>query len=394
MTFADATARLRRSAARCLFITICLTALCAVRSAHAQTVHALQRDLEILPPGSTVPQRLDLGGAMQFLHIPSIQLALIADGRPAWTRSFGAATDRTLYQAASLSKLVTAVAALRLVERGALNLDRNVNDDLVGWRVPDSDLTRAHPVTLRGLLSMTAGIGVPGYLGYDPGAPLPNLTQILDGTPPANSPPARVTAVPGSRYAYSGGGFEIVQALIEAKTRQSFEDAMQELVLRPAAMTDSFFLQPPPRAIAARAATGHYADGKQLPGGWRVVPELAAAGLWSTSRDLARLLVALVRSYRGDPHALLGAVMAHAMMTRQNGGPYGLGAAIDGTGKSLVLMKRGQNVGYQGYMLVFPESGRGLVILSGSDNGTTLATALIRRAARLYHWPQLGPLHD
>ena len=79
-------------------------------------------------------------------------------------------------------------------------------------------MSDSRPVTLRGLLSMTAGIGVPGYLGYAPGAPLPNLTQTLDGVPPANSPPVRVEAVPGRRYAYSGGGFEIVQAIIQDAT--------------------------------------------------------------------------------------------------------------------------------------------------------------------------------
>ena len=57
-------------------------------------------------------------------------------------------------------------------------------------------------------------------------------------------------------------------------------------------------------------------------------------------------------------------------------------------------MKRGQNVGYQGYMLIFPETGQGIVVLSDSDNGTELATAIIRRAATLYRWPPLGELAD
>jgi CubicO group peptidase (beta-lactamase class C family) len=153
-----------------------------------------------------------------------------------------------------------------------LDLDRHVNDYLTGWRVPDNDFTRDHPMTLRQLLSMTAGVGVPGYLGYEPGQKRPTLQQILDGTPPANSPPVRVEAIPGSRYAYSGGGFEIVQALIEAKTKMKFEDALQDLLLRPAGMANSYFLQPLPGELVRRAATGHDANGNELPGGWRVVP--------------------------------------------------------------------------------------------------------------------------
>jgi len=169
---------------------------------------------------------------------------------------------------------------------------------------------------------------------------------------------------------------------------------MEDLLLRPAAMTDSFFLQPPTRGVATRAATGHFSDGKELPGGWRLVPELAAGGLWCSAAHLGKLLVALVRSFRGESGALLDAALTHAMMTPQNGGPCGLGGAVAGSGTSLVLMKRGQNIGYQSYMLVFPQTGQGMVVLTDSDNGTTLATALIRRAAAIYHWPPLGPLHD
>jgi CubicO group peptidase (beta-lactamase class C family) len=355
---------------------------------------AIERDLDIVRPGAA-PQRLDLAAALRTLPVPSVSIALIDKGRLAWTHRYGTgASVRTPYQAASLSKLVTAVAALRLVEQGLLDLDRNVNDDLGAWRIPDSELTREHPVTLRGLLSMTGGIGVPGYLGYAPGAPLPTLIQILDGKPPANSPPVRVVSVPGSAYAYSGGGYEIVQALIEAKTGKPFAVAMQDLVLRPAGMKRSAFAQPPPKALARHVATGHGGDGRELPGGWRVIPELAAGGLWSTPTDLARLLIALAHAYRGERNPLLRQTLAREMMTRQNNGPYGLGGAVAGSGRSLVLMKRGQNIGYQAYMLIFPETGQGIVVMTGSDNGTTLATALIRRVAAVYRWPPLGALAD
>jgi CubicO group peptidase (beta-lactamase class C family) len=203
-----------------------------------------------------------------------------------------------------------------------------------------------------------------------------------------------VEAIPGSRYAYSGGGYEIVQALIEAATKMKFQDALENLLLRPAMMPNSYFLQPLPGELTPRAATGHDANGNELPRGWRIVPELAAGGLWSSAADLAHLLIAIERAYRGEPGALLKQATAQTMMTQQNGGPYGLGAAVAGSGESRVLMKRGQNIGYQSYLLLFPETRHGIVVLTGSDNGTTLATALIRRAAAIYQWPQLGPLLD
>jgi CubicO group peptidase (beta-lactamase class C family) len=377
-----------------LFIVVAIGVLLSSGHLRAQPFEALQHGLDIHAPDGLVVQNADLAEAMRKLHIPSVDVALIESGRLAWSHVFGTAPDNAIYQAASLSKLVTAVAALRLVDRGVLDLDRDVNDYLTGWRVPENDFTRDHPVTLRQLLSMTAGVGVPGYPGYEPGQKLPTLQQILDGAPPANSPPVRVEAIPGSRYAYSGGGFEIVQALIEATTKVKFQDALQDLLLRPAGMANSYFLQPLPGELVRRAATGHDANGNELPGGWRVVPELAAGGLWTSAMDLAHLSLELERAYRGESGALLTRATAQAMMTQQNGGPYGLGAAVAGNGASRVLMKRGQNIGYQSYMLLFPETGQVIVVLTGSDNGTTLATALIRRAAAAYQWPLLGPLLD
>jgi CubicO group peptidase (beta-lactamase class C family) len=330
--------------------------------------------------------------ALRILKIPSVSVATISEDRIDWTAAYGGASTRTAFQAGSMSKTVAAVAALRLVEQGRLALDRNVNTELTSWHIPRTSLTGRHPVTLRKLLSMTAGINVPGFVGYRPGETLPTLVQILDGSPPANSPPARVVRAPGTGYAYSGGGYEIVQALIQDTSHQNFAELVKDLVLQPVGMNDSFFGQRP-RAPDEQMATGHLSSGAELPDGWRAMPEMAAGGLWSTPTDLARLLIAISKSYKGVDDALLSQAMAGEML-RPNGGPYGLGVAVSGSGRSLVLMKRGQNVGYQGYMLIFPATGQGIVVMANSDNGTTLATSLIRRAASVFHWPPLGELHD
>jgi CubicO group peptidase (beta-lactamase class C family) len=324
-----------------------------------------------------------------------VSLALIDEGEIVFARAYGKdATPDTLYQAASLSKFVASIGAMRLVEQGKLNLDEDLNARLTSWRVPENPFDAAHKVTLRGLLSMTGGIGVPGFLGYDPGAPLPTLTEILNGAPPANSPPVTVIAVPGSAYHYSGGGYEIAEALMRDVTAKQFPELMQELVLGPAGMTHSTFEQPLPKGREAEAASGHYGDGRELPGRWRVFPEHAAAGLWSTPTDIARLLLRLAESWQGFSPIFLRRDTVLEMLTRQNGGPYGLGAAIAGDGASLVLMKRGQNVGYQGYLLLYPGTGQGLVAMTGSDNGSLLAAALIARAATAYNWPTLPKLAD
>ncbi len=265
---------------------------------------------------------------------------------------------------------------------------------LTSWHIPANNFDKDRPVTLRGLLSMTGGIGVPGFLGYALGTPLPTLTQILDGTPPANSPPVTVIAVPGGAYHYSGGGYEIAEAVMVDALHTAFADAMDTLVLKPAAMSRSTFAQPLPAELVGKAVTGHLADGSEVAGGFHVFPEHAAAGLWSTPTDIGNLLLLIGRSWRGDSALFLSPETSREMLTLQNGGPYGFGAAITESAGSLIVMKRGQNVGYQSYLILIPGEGHGMVVMTNSDNGSILAEALIRRAAELQGWPALGPLPD
>lgn len=307
-------------------------------------------------------KRVGLDQALALLKVPSGSIALIDEGRIAFARTYGdGATPDTLYQAASLSKVV---GAMRLVEAGTLTLDEDVNAKLTSWRVPSNDFDATLKVTLRGLLSMTGGIGVPGFLGYEVGAPLPSLTQILDGTPPANSPPVTVIAVPGSAYHYSGGGYEIAEALMQDVTGKPFPKVMQDLVLCPIGMTASSFAQPLDAVLAAKAASGHFSDGKELPGRWHAFPEHAAAGLWSTPTDLAKLLVQLADVWQGLTSIFLHRQTLQQILTPQHSGPYGLGVTVAGDGASLVLMKRGQNVGYQGCLMLYQVNNGGNSVIS------------------------------
>jgi CubicO group peptidase (beta-lactamase class C family) len=353
----------------------------------------LERGLTVTIDGVT--KTLTLQEAMQALHIPSASVALIDRDQLAFTRAYGpGVTPETLYKAASLSKFVAAIGAMRLVDQGRLALDEDVNSKLISWKVPTNGFDEAHPVTLRGLLSMTAGTDVSGFLGYELGAPLPNLTQILYGVPPANSPPVTVIAEPGSAYRYSGGGYEVAEALMIDTVKSPFPELLGSLVLKPADMSHSTFVQPLPADLVDQAVPGHLADGTELPGGYHVFPEHAAAGLWSTPADHAGLLLLIARAWRGESSLFLKPETAREMLTRQNGGPYGLGAAIGDADGALVLMKRGQNVGYQAYLILLPAEGKGMVVMTDSDNGSVLAEALIRRTAELYGWPRLGALED
>ena len=366
-----------------------------VLAAPALGVEPSAIESNLVVPVDGVDKTLTLEEAMAALNIPSVSLALIDGDRIAFAQAYGASsTPETIYQAASLSKFVAAVGAMRLVEAKRLDLDADVNASLASWKVPQNGFDKGHPVTLRGLLSMTAGIGVPGFLGYAIGDEVPNLTQILYGVPPANSPPITVIAEPGSVYRYSGGSYEVAEALMVDTMGASFPDLMKEVALEPAGMSRSSFATSLSADLDREAMHGHLADGSEIPGGYHLFPEHAAAGLWSTPTDLANLLILIGRAWRGESQLFLAPQTVREMLTPQNGGPYGLGAAIGKADGVLTVMKRGQNAGFQSYLILLPAEGKGMVVMTNGDNGSILAEALIRRAAQLFDWPALGPLED
>jgi len=234
-----------------------------------------------------------------------------------WAKGYGvtyvggrAVTPETIFQAGSVSKPVAALAALRLVEQGRLSLDTDVNKYLESWKVPSNEFTQHAPVTLRGLLSHTAGVSVHGFNGYSAGDSVPTLHQVLDGIRPANSPPIRAIAVPGSAWSYSGGGYVVLQEMMMDVTGKSFPSLMQDLVLSPLAMNHSRFDQPLPTALRNNAASPHDADGKPVAGGAHTYPEMAAAGLWTTPTDLARYIIGVQHARRGVAGSVLSKAMA------------------------------------------------------------------------------------
>lgn len=198
----------------------------AAGNAEPDFEHGLRRAIAI---AGEPPERLSLRERMAHYGVPGLSVAIIEDCKVVETRQVGAAEaggaavgPHTLFQVASISKPVTALAALRLVEQGQLSLDEDVRTSLKTWTLPDSPLLKDHPVTLRKLLSHSAGLNVGGFAGYPVGAPLPSAAQILDGIAPANNDPVRVQTAPGTQWRYSGGGYVVVQLLMTEATARPF----------------------------------------------------------------------------------------------------------------------------------------------------------------------------
>jgi CubicO group peptidase (beta-lactamase class C family) len=340
-------------------------------------------------------KRMGLAERMAYYKVPGVSIAVVNDYQVEWAKGYGVleagssepVTPETLFQAASIGKVVVAVAALHYVELGALELDGDVNRNLVSWQVPENGFTTEEKVTLRRLLSHSAGVTVSGFRGYAQGEAIPSLEQILNGKPPANSPPIRVDAIPGTQYRYSGGGYMIVQQLLEDLTGRPFPAIVQDTVLEPWGMTASTCESPLPEDLWAIAASGHRDDGKAIPGRWHTYPELGSgASMWTTPSDLGRFASGVMLAYAGRPGNVLSHDMAIQMLSPQIE-DRGLGPVLgDDGGDRLYFLHSGANEGYRCILVAYPKRGQGVVIMTNGDNGQALHQEILHSVSVEYGW--------
>ena len=355
-------------------------------------------DLDLLPPAITQgekPATTKLTERMAALHVPGVSIAVIHGGKIEWAKGYGVVslegapvTPETLFQAASISKPVTAMAVMHLVQTGKLNLDTDVNQYLKSWKVPSNSLTEKAKVTLRELLSHTAGMTVHGFPGYASDAPLPTLVQVLNGAKPANTPAIYVDIAPGSEWRYSGGGFVIAQQMLLDMTGEPFPAFMRNTVLMPAAMSHSTYEQPLPKSRMTEVAMPYHSNGEATPGGPHVYPEMSAAGLWTTPSDLAHFAIELQNALAGKSN-VLSVATAKEMLTPIKG-DWGIGIGVGGSVAHPYFQHGGANDGFQCNLVAY-NNGDGVAIMTNSDNGGQLAAEILRTIAYERKWPDFAP---
>lgn len=338
---------------------------------------------------------MSIAERMAYYGVPGVSIAVINNYQIEWAKGYGVLeADRktrvdsnTMFQGASISKPLSALAALALVQRGVLDLDRDANDILTSWQVPKSDSIPNFLVTLRGLLSHTSGLTPTGYNGYEQGGRVPNLIQVLNGERPANTTPISVDELHGQGFHYSGGGYTILQQMILDVTHVKFPDFMEQTVLAPLGMTHSTYQQPLAKKLRKFAASGHRSSGRPVPGKWHVYPEMAAAGLWTTPSDLARFAIEIQQAAAGRSEKIVPQAMITEMLTPQRGGPVGLGLFLRGSGGAIRFGHSGANEGFRSEFVAFVHRGQGAVVMTNSDTGGGLLSEIINAIAAVYGWP-------
>ncbi len=364
--------------------------------------------------GSSDDSGKSLAELMEAHGIPALSVAVVQDYRLHWARTWGVADESTgtpadtdtLFQAASISKPVSAMAVLRAVQDGLFDLDADINSILRSWQLRDAaELLAETPVTPRMLLSMTAGTTVSGFPGYKPDAELPTVPEVLgrkDEETPANTDPVVVGWQPGTRYEYSGGGSTILQLAVSDAKAEPFDQILQETVLDPLGMTRSCFCQPLPEALhgnAARAggsATKPDEDGGEPRANWHVYPELYAAGLWTTPTDLAKFLIEVQLSLEERSNRILTTEFIRKMVTPGGVGHYALGftAGADTPHRPAppgeadrFFGHTGGNWGFRGNFVGSLEGGNGYVILANSSEANpVIFVELPTRIRAAYGW--------
>jgi CubicO group peptidase (beta-lactamase class C family) len=306
--------------------------------------------------------------------VPAASIAIAVDQREL-IAAWGVPTS-TVFQAASISKPVAGLVALRLVADDRLDLDADVNQFLTSWQLPGDGWPG--PVTVRHLLCHGGGLSVDGFPGYQQGEALPALTDILDGLSPSNTPAVRREGPVGREWRYSGGGYQVLQQLIEDITGRQFADLADELVLRPAGMTTASYGQPDP----AGAAAPHVAGQERA---WRVYPEHAAAGLWCTPTDLLHLAQAIQAAVAGDDGALLPANLARQMVTCQVA-DWGLGVKVAGDGDARNFSHSGGNFGYVCAMVGAVRGRNAAAVMTSSDQGVPVMEAMAAAITASSSW--------
>lgn len=359
---------------------------------HNDTITAIENGLlKSIQVKGEDSETMNIEERMKTHNVPGASIAVIINGELQWAKGYGIANTNTgekvdvntLFQAGSISKPVAALAALQLVDKGKLDLDEDVGTYLKSWTIPESKFTATEKVTLRRLLTHTAGMTVHGFPGYTQNDTFPSINSVLDGK--GNTAAIVVDTIPGSIWRYSGGGYTVMEKIVEDVSGLPLEDYISKNILAQMDMTNSTYSQPLKESMQSNASAAYYGSGEIIEGLWHNYPEQAAAGLWTTPTDLAKYIIEIHKIYTSDYEGVLSKEMVNRMLTKDKN-DWGLGPSLRNENDSLIFGHGGKNAGFTNDMMAFAKSGDGVIVMTSADNGGRLIGEILRSVSNYYNW--------
>jgi CubicO group peptidase (beta-lactamase class C family) len=348
-------------------------------------------------------EKATIQSRMEYYRVPGLSLSVIDGYKAAWQRSYGflragnpaMVDDNSVFQAGSVSKFVTALLVMHYVERGIFDLDEDVNGYLKSWQLPVNEFNREHPVTLRHLLSHQSGLPS-SNTDRDENQPMPSLVQILNAQPPAINKPASLMFAPGEKWSYSNIGYVVIQLMLEDTLGENLDTLAREVIFGPLGMDSSTFDYPLGASMRHREAMPHTKEGEVRDAAQDSLAR-AQGGLMTTTSDMVKLLIELMKAFKGESDTVISEATLKAMLERQVDVPraalgfpigMGLGVFVDGEGENVSMMHPGHS--YPGSTFIvqaFPGLGQGVVMAVNGYRGDRLQIEAVSTLAEIYGWP-------
>lgn len=311
--------------------------------------------------------------------IPGLSIAIVKNSEIVYSKGFGVknnstkeiVNDSTLFQAASLSKSLTAALVLKNFEKRKIHLDSSINKYLIDWKLETKKKKNNYHPTVSQLLSHTGGTNVHGFWGYKSTEKPPNLLAVLNGEK-FLEPKIVIKNKPNTQFDYSGGGYCVIQQALIDINQKDFNEQINEEILNFCGMGSSFYSVDLNALQLEQIAIGHRKNGTPLKSGYFNYPQYAAGGLWSTSSDLAKFLIQIQNSINSEgSENLLSPQSIERLLERpilEDGRKpsygLGLGFKIDSiTNEILTMAHDGANVGYSSFMEASKKNEYAFVIL-------------------------------
>ncbi|THE13043.1 class A beta-lactamase-related serine hydrolase [Bacillus timonensis] len=323
-------------------------------------------------------KNMNIPELMEHYHVPGLSIALIEKAQISERGDYGvlqigdakSVTENSIFNACSISKFLTGMVVIKLTEQGLLDLDEDVNIKLESWKLPKNEYSKK--VTLRNLLSHQSGFLDPkqSFTELKSSLGAPSMLDVLEGKTPYCKEPIRVKYEPESKFHYSDAGFCIIQQLIEDVTKKTFKQVANELLFKPLKMKNSLFITEISDVGNEDFSSGHNKNGEVVAGNYPIYPYPAASGLWTTTTDLARLVIELMNALKGESIVSISASKAKEMIGPQRDMKWcGLGVFLEGAGTELEVSSLGWGVGFQSMLVAFPNKETGSVIMTNAELG-------------------------